>query len=143
MTTATERELELLLRGEIAAAETYKQVLDGVDDPEAAPLRAILDDHGTAIRELYEQLAALGVEPPTGSGVWGFFARAVQGTARVLGDKVALAALREGERTGLSQYEAALESELLPPNCRQAIADQRIPAQRRHIDVLTRLIDRL
>ena len=104
MTTAPERELESLLRGEIAAAETYKQALAKVDAAEAGPLRDIQRQHGEAIKFFYQQLTAHGCEAPTHSGVWGFFARAVEGGASLLGDRAALSALRTGEQQGLEQY---------------------------------------
>lgn len=141
MSLTTEQEIETLLRGEIAAAETYKQALDQVDHPEADTLRQVQQQHGQAIRFFYEQLVARGEYPAKTSGVWGFFARAVEGGARLFGDKAALAALREGERQGLDLYERALESGLLPPACRTFIEQGLIPEQRRHIDILSRLIE--
>jgi hypothetical protein len=131
-----------LLRGEIAAAETYKQALDGLDtDPQAESLRTILREHGDAIRFLHESIDTHGGEPVSSSGAWGFFARTMEGAAKVLGDTAALGALRQGERQGLADYEQALEQEVLPAECRVHIQNTLIPQQRRHIDVLTRLID--
>lgn len=141
MTTAIEHELATLLRGEIAAAETYKQALDKVDDPDAGPLRQVQNEHGDAIKFLYEQLAARGFEPPTSSGAWGFFTRTIESAASLLGDKAALTALRRGEKTGLEMYERALESGQLPESCRQHLTRTLIPAQRRHIDLLSRLME--
>ena len=143
MTTGAEREIESLLRGEIAAAETYKQVLEGANGPAAATLRDIQLDHGAAIDFLYHQLTSRGVEAPKTSGVWGFFARSVEGTAKMFGDKAAWAALREGEKTGLHQYEKALETGLLPEACRSFVWLERIPAQRRHIVALDRAMQAL
>lgn len=142
MSFAIEHELEVLLRGEIAAAETYKQVLEDLDGPPADWLRELQLDHGEAIRFLYAELSGRGFEPPTSSGVWGFFARAVEGTAKMVSDKTAFAALREGERRGLEQYEQALASGQLPIDCRTRVEQELIPAQRRHIEVLDRLIER-
>lgn len=142
MTTDIERELESLLRGEISAAETYKQVLENMAGPEAQPLRDIQQEHGEAIRFLKEQLTARGHEAPTSSGTWGVFAKSVEGAAKLFGDKAALTALREGERSGLSQYEKALASGALPADCTTHIGSRLIPAQRRHIAVLDEHIAR-
>lgn len=143
MTNAPERELESLLRGEIAAAETYKQALAKVDAAEAGPLREIQRQHGEAIKFFYEQLTANGCEAPTHSGIWGFFARTVEGGASLLGDRMALSALRTGEQQGLEQYVKALQTGVLPANCRTYIESGLIPEQRRHIDVLTQLMAHL
>lgn len=131
------------MRGEIAAAETYKQALDKVDDPQATVLREMQGDHGEAIKFLHAELAARGVEPPTSSGAWGVFSRAVEGTAKIFGDRAALAALREGEQRGLEDYEQALHSGLLPADSRHYVQATLIPRQRRHVEQLNRMIDGL
>lgn len=139
---AVERRLDSLLRGEISAAETYKQVLERIEDAErAARLRAMQEEHGDAIRFLYAQIAARGIEPSSHSGPWGAFARTIEGAAAMLGDAPALKVLREGEERGLASYEEALEEAILPPECRQQVETRFVPRQRRHIDELTRMID--
>lgn len=142
MSANIEDRLQSLLRGEIAAAETYNQVLEDRQDgeqPEQA-LRELQRDHGRAIRFLTDQLDKLGVEAPAQSGVWGQFARLVEGGAKMLGDKAALAALREGERRGLDDYSDAVQAGNLPPDCRAYIEHELLPAQRRHIEKLDRLM---
>ena len=44
--------------------------------------------------------------PPASSGVWGAFARTVEGTAAALGERAAILALEEGEDHGLAEYRA-------------------------------------
>jgi len=137
--------LNSLLRGEIAAAETYKQALDGLGQSHRSDghvLRSIMLDHGAAIRFLHDQIAAQGGSPTTGSGLWGVFARTWESAAKAMGDSTALSALREGERHGLSDYERALDTAVLPAKCRVHIEDTLIPRQRQHIEELDRLIDR-
>ena len=112
-----------------------------VDDPKAAPLREVQNDHGAAIQFLYDQLTARGFEPPTSSGAWGTFARTVEGAAKLLGDKSALRALREGEKKGLEDYERAVASGTLTPQVGNHIEEELIPAQRRHVEVLDGLIE--
>lgn len=136
-----DRELDSLLRGEIAAAETYRIVLDRLDDGEtSAALRRIQDDHGEAIRFLYERISERGVEPSRHSGPWGTFARMVEGAAAMIGDRTALAALREGEFRGLQSYEDALQSGLLPAEVQQHVRETLVPRQHAHVDDLQRMI---
>jgi hypothetical protein len=133
--------LDSLLRGEIAAAETYQQALEVVDDGDGASLlRMIQRDHGDAIRYLYDRISSEGKHPSVQSGIWGFFARAVEGTAATLGMAPALTALRQGEEQGLSDYESALRRGGLPTDCRRHFAGILIPQQHRHIAILTRLL---
>lgn len=139
---AVERELDSLLRGEIAAAETYRIAIDRIDNAaSAATLRTIQDDHGDAIRYLYEQVSERGVEPSTHSGPWGSFARAVEGAAAMIGDKTALAALREGELRGLQSYEDALKSGVLPAEVQTHVQEILVPRQHDHVDRLQQLIE--
>lgn len=130
--------LQSLLRGEIAAAETYAQVLDDDSQPNAALLRELQHDHGRAIKFFSDQLSARGLEVPSTSGAWGQFARLVEGTAKLLGDKTALRALRDGERRGLRDYEQATRSGPLPVDCREHIERELVPTQRRHVEQLDR-----
>jgi hypothetical protein len=139
--TGVEQELDSLLRGEIAAAETYRIALDAIEDKaQVAVLRAIQNDHGDAIKVLHGQLAARGVSPSTHSGVFGAFARTVEGFAAKVGDKAALRALREGEEHGLRAYEWALRNDALPVECHRQVEELLLPRQRRHVDLLNRLI---
>lgn len=140
--TALERRLDTLLRGEIAAAESYQILIDKVEDPQTLEiLRSINDEHGEAIGFLYAQLAERGAEPSKHSGPWGVFARAVEGTAAMIGDKTALTALREGESRGLKDYQDALSEGLLPNEARQKVEETFVPQQEKHIEALSRLID--
>jgi hypothetical protein len=135
-----EKELQQLLRGEIAAAETYNQVLNGQAHPHAEALRRMQGDHGRAIAYLRTQLDSRGLEAPNDSGVWGHFARLVEGSAKLLGDRTALMALREGEERGLQDYLHAVRDASLPVDCRVHIEKDFVPAQRNHVDELDRIL---
>jgi hypothetical protein len=136
--------LNSLLRGEIAAAETYQQALEGLDHVEGAdPLRLIQQNHGSAIGYLRKAVATNGGEASTKSGVWGIFARAIEGAALVIGDRAALSSLLEGEHQGLASYKAAATNLNLSQECRSHIDRVLIPKQRRHIETLSRLIAKL
>jgi hypothetical protein len=139
---AVERELDSLLRGEIAAAETYKIAIDRMGDPAGeAELRAIQGDHGEEIRYLYARIVDRGVEPSKHSGPWGSFARLVESAATRIGDKTALRALREGEMRGLSAYQSALRDGALPYDVQMHVEETTVPRLQGHIDVLERMME--
>ena len=71
-------------------------------------------------------------------GAWAAFASALTG-AKVVGPATALAALRQGEEHGASEYEAALESGV-PADCQRLIRTDLLPACRRHAEDLNRLL---
>jgi len=60
-------QLNSLLRGEISAAETYKQAIDKVDDKknsanDATLLRQIQEEHGRAAQGIRQRIQELGGE---------------------------------------------------------------------------------
>ena len=133
--------LNELLRGEMAAIETYRQALEAVEDGEPAEaLRALRLHHRDAADLLWHHVEAHGGQPSEGSGPWGTFAKAVEGTARLLGNRAAIKALKEGEEHGLEKYEEALRAEL-PLDCELLIRERLLPRQREHLPVLDRLLD--
>ena len=144
----TTGKLPSLVRGELAAAETYRQALrklvgsqaEADKDPRAAELRRIQEEHGEAIRKLREKLSSLGEEPPATSGVWGAWSKAVEGTAAAFGDAAAIKALKEGEEHGVKDYEDALTDEALDPEIKRLITAELLPQTRAHIPTLDRLI---
>ncbi len=105
--SAAGKELVDLLRGELAAVETYDQALDAwIGDSDATRrLRRIRADHMEAVAELRAFVREAGGDDEVTSGVWGALAAAVEGTARLLGGAAALRALREGEQLGRRRYE--------------------------------------
>jgi uncharacterized protein (TIGR02284 family) len=137
-----ESTLDDLLRGEIAAAETYRIAVQKTDDPQLEnDLRAIQQDHGDAIRFLKEQVELRGGDASDSSGPWGNVARTVTDMAAFVGDRASLSALKKGEQIGLSDYRSALELPGLPNECLQAFEEKFVPAQERHIQVLDARIE--
>lgn len=130
--------LNSFLRGEISAVETYRQALDKV---KAAPVRTQLQDclqsHARRVDVLRQQISALGGEPSEGSGIWGTFAKAVEGGAKVLGEKAAVAALEEGEDHGRNDYRQDVEK--LDPMTRQFVESRLMPEQERTHSTLSSL----
>jgi demethoxyubiquinone hydroxylase (CLK1/Coq7/Cat5 family) len=122
-------QLNSFLRGEMSAVETYRIALDKLDagSPARSELEACLRSHQERVDMLRDAIVALGGEPSEGAGAWGAFAKTVQTGATVLGDKVAIAALEEGEDHGLDDYRGDLDE--LDPQTRQLVNEQLLPAQ--------------
>ena len=133
-------QLNSLLRGEISAKETYVQAIEklGVEGRgDVETLREIAREHADAVERLKDAVESAGGTPADSSGVWGAFARSVEGSAKTLGDAAAIKALKEGEEHGLKDYESALEN--VDADSQRLIADF-IPAQRRHIQQLDSML---
>jgi len=133
--------LNRLVRGETAAVETYLQALAKVqDEPAVSELRRILADHETAVAKLRTQVSELGGEPAESSGLWGSWAQLFEGTAKLFGPESAMSALREGEKHGVSEYEASLEDESFDPKHKTLIRTELLPQSHTHIQMLDRHI---
>lgn len=135
--------LNSLLRGEISAAETYRNVLEKLaasgHPANAATLTEMLAEHGRSHRLLHDRITELGGTPTDNSGVWGVWAQAVQGTLTIIGgDAGGLRALREGEEHGQRDYETALNE--VDAVTAQLIQDRLLPVQQQHLDSLDRML---
>jgi len=133
--------LSSLQRGEISATETYNQALEKfAGQPEENELRQIRDDHRNAANTLRQHIHQHGGEPATGSGLWGAWAKFVEGSAKVFGKTAALKALKEGEEHGIKEYQNALNDEDLAADCKNLIRSQLQPQSQAHIASLDRLM---
>ncbi len=141
---ATKQALEILnslLRGELAATETYQQAMKRLDDdPGAARLLALRDEHRSAANTLRQQVHQCGGKPDQGSGLWGAWSRLVEATATLMGGAAALKALKEGEEHGIKDYEEALKQDDLPVECKSLIQTQLLPQTRQHVAELDQLM---
>ncbi len=134
MNSFSTNKLNEALRGERAAVETYRQALDKISaDPRAQELRDIHNDHVAAVSELSRNITLRKDHADTSSGVWGSFAKAVMGTAKLFGDKAALKALKEGEEHGLKQYHDIATDEEIDVAMKSFVTDRLIPQQQAHI----------
>jgi uncharacterized protein (TIGR02284 family) len=132
--------LNSLLRGEMSAIETYRQALEKAGTaPGAQDLHRFAKDHRDAADNLWHHIEQHGGKPSEGSGAWGSWAKAVEGTAKLFGNAAALKALKEGEEHGLKDYQDALKSKDMAPDC-QSLIRSLIEKQREHIAALDRLI---
>jgi hypothetical protein len=141
-TTTEQTTLNSLLRGEMSAIETYRMALDklaGSNDPGVAQLEAMRVDHRDAADALWHLMERKGERPAEGSGAWGAFAKAVEGTAKLFGNAAALKALKEGEEHGLKEYDEALHDNSLGAEA-QAVLRGFLNRQRSHIEVLDRML---
>ena len=130
-----------LLRGELAATETYQQAMAKVGaEPGADELRQIRDEHREAANTLRQHVHQHGGKPDQKSGVWGTFAKAWEGTAKLFGNNAALTALKQGEERGISDYEAALKDEHLAQDCKELIRNTLLPQTRAHVQVLEQVL---
>jgi uncharacterized protein (TIGR02284 family) len=141
MATTEVKALNSLLRGEIAATETYNQALEKFSgESEEAELRRIRDDHREAANTLRKHVHAHGGEPSTGSGWWGAWAKFVEGAAKVFGQAAALKALKEGEEHGIKEYREALDDDDVTEDCKALIRTQLLPRCEAHVPTLDRLM---
>ena len=141
-TTATDlTALNSLLRGEMSAIETYRQGIEKLEDSGfgVEELRGLQRDHRDAADVLWHHIEQHGGKPSEGSGAWGAFAKAVEGTAKLLGNTAALKALKEGEEHGLKDYQSALEDKTLPADC-QTLVRGLLEKQSGHIATIDRLM---
>ncbi|MCW1924742.1 PA2169 family four-helix-bundle protein [Luteolibacter arcticus] len=129
-----------LLKGELSAIETYNQALEKFEgETERTALRAIAGDHEKSASRLREHLSDMGAEAATDSGAWGSFAKAVEGTAKLLGESPALAALQQGEEHGVNEYEEALSNPDVMDEIKAVIRQELLPPLSGHIAALERL----
>jgi len=134
--------LNELLRGELAATETYQQAMAKVGSgPGAVELSQLRDEHREAANTLRQHVHTHGGKPDQGSGAWGAFAKAVEGTAKLFGNTAAMKALKEGEEHGVKSYEKALADESLSEDCKHLIRTRLLPETRAHVAVLDRLME--
>ena len=135
-----QKQLKKLIRGEMSAVEAYDQILKKFkDEITRTPINEMRDDHVKAVNELEGQLTSKADEP-SGSGPWGGFTRTFVGTAKLLGDKTALRALREGEEHGRKQYLELLKCDDIPSDVEKLVKENYIPKQQNHIDHIDKMI---
>jgi uncharacterized protein (TIGR02284 family) len=133
------RHLNSFLRGEISAVETYDQALEKLANELdlAAPLRTCRASHQSRVELLRTEVRRLGGKPAEGSGVWGGFAKLVEGGAKALGKGPAIAALEEGEDHGRDDYARDLDE--LSSATRSFVQTKLLPEQHRTHDAIAAL----
>ncbi len=128
-----------LLRGELSAVETYTQALGKFrGKPEQEILESIRADHRDSVQRLHLQIDDLGVQPDNRSGLWGHFARTVEGVAGIFGSSASLRALEAGELSGIDDYHCALTDPDVTDEIKAEIRTVLLPRLERHLDLLRR-----
>lgn len=131
-------QLNSFLRGEISSVETYRQGLDKFQDQRVRnELQNILRSHQERCDLLRQRIVELGGNPSTSSGVWGSFAKLVEGAGKAFGVGPALAALQQGEEHGLNDYRRDLGD--LDPQSQELIRSRILPEQERTCRAMTTL----
>lgn len=132
-----------LLRGELAAVETYRQALEKFGSgPNANDLRKYHDQHRDAVTKLKQHVLTLGGEPATSAGVWGAWAKAIEGSAKVFGEAAALKVLKEGEEHGVKEYKELLDNKNASAELKELVRSALLPQQEQHIAALDKMISK-
>lgn len=130
--------LNSFLRSELSAVETYNQCIRKLDDSQiVSGLSDLQISHQRRAELLREKIRELGGTPEDSSGLWGSFAKMVEGGAKLFGDRSAIAALEEGEDRGRDEYIE--KSDSLSPEVQRFVNAELLPEQRRSHDVLNRI----
>jgi len=147
------RKINHLLNTELSAVETYEQALQEKEwkvlgpDPQIQVLFRILVDHVQAASQLATQAERLGGRPGNGTKAWNSLSHLRMdaptrfGDANRFGDKAALEALKEGEESGLKEYQAVLHHEALSPAVKPLIGSLETK-QQTHVRALEDLMTR-
>lgn len=101
--------LNSLMRGELAAVETYRHAIERLGDQASGDLSICLRSHDQRATRLAEHITLVGGTPVSGSGPWGDFAQLVNGSAALIGPRALYATLEEGEDQCLTDYRAAFD----------------------------------
>jgi uncharacterized protein (TIGR02284 family) len=138
-------QLNSFLRGELSAVETYRMAIDKLDanSPTRMEVEACMASHQERVTALREAIISLGGDPSDSSGPWGVFAKAVEGTAKVFGEKAAIAALEEGEDHGLRDYRDELDDDDLDIQSKALLTSRLLPAQQATHDRMSALKHRM
>ena len=146
------RKINHLLNTELSAVETYEQALQEKEwkvlgpDPQIQALFHILVDHVQAASQLATEVQRLGGRSVNGTKACVSHLRMdaarLFGDATPFGDKAALEALKEGEESGLKEYQAVLHHDALSPEVKPLIGSLETK-QQAHVRALDDLMLRL
>jgi uncharacterized protein (TIGR02284 family) len=123
-------QLNSFLRGELSAAEAYRQAITKLPTSTHRPtLEQCARSHEERANLITREVRRLGGAPAEDSGAWGTFAKLFESSAQIFGEKAAIAALEEGEDHGRNDYQRDLAD--LEPGVRSLIEAQELPEQLR------------
>jgi hypothetical protein len=131
------RIVHALLRGEMAAVESYNQAIPTIANYcLRGELDRIRDDHQLSVCALRHWVRDFQETPDPNSGVWGYFAAAVTRLARLGGNRSTIAALKRGECHGEAAYRSSLGNPDLPDELRHLIGARLLPQCQSHVERL-------
>ncbi len=126
---ATLEQLDSFLCGELSAAETYRQALQGL---KYFSLRSTLEicaaSHRARARLLAEEIRRRGGRPSERTSAWSALIT-IEGATTMLGARSAITVLEAGEEREREDYERGAER--LDAAARQLIVGEILPEQRR------------
>ena len=105
--------LNALLRGELAAVDTYQQALEKVGGEAGADeISRIHAEHVNAVTALRQYVVREGGNPEDGPGMWGTFAKAVEGMAKLIGKQPFHGLRYQGRRFDCGDKAGWLEAQI-------------------------------
>lgn len=120
-------QLNDLLRGELAAVETYRIAVERMKTfSKLTDLQTCLTSHEERVSKVKNRISSLGGAVVDSSGAWGAFAKLIEGSAALFGEDAAIRALEEGEDKGVKDYRTTAD---LDPAVRQFVDVELLPAQ--------------
>lgn len=127
--------LNSFLKNELAAVETYSQVIGKSKHPDlTSSLSNLQQSHRKRADLLRQKIQALGGQPADSSGMWGGVSKLLQGTSNLFGEKAAVSTLEEGEDRGRDDYKRDMSK--LSPDCQRFIEQEIMPEQQRSHDAM-------
>ncbi len=138
---ATDRSIDHLnsfLRGEISACETYRMAIAKLEDePFRSELEQNLISHELRCDGLRRRIRLLGGTPSDSSGMWGTFAKLIEGSAKAFGPRAAIAALESGEDHGLADFKRDVTD--LDTETRVFVLTHLLPEQEKTHETMSKL----
>lgn len=117
-----------LLRGELAAVESYGEAIRYYPELAAHPLlEGVRADHGRAVEALKDLIIAGGGHPPMKGELWDLHVTGEKSTHLLPSQAPALSAFKHGEKATVAQYQCALEGAGLPISAQAVIRDVLLP----------------
>lgn len=124
--------LEQLTRLDYDAIEAYKVAIDRLKNGEAkAALTGFMGDHERHVKELSDQLVALGTKPPRGPDAKSFLTSGKVFIGSLLGDRAILMAMKTNEDDTNRAYERASKRTDLPESL-SSLMKRNLDDERRH-----------
>ncbi len=135
------KDIDEILKGEIAAVESYEFIYDKVKTTQEIDiLRKIHSEHVEEVEYWRQELIRDALLPQEHSGDIGMLAKSLLSALHIIGLKGSLYVLKQGEDLGLRIYHSKITSPLLNPIQRRHIQEVSIPNQEKHLFKLRQML---